>query len=118
MTSDAGHAMKARMRVYLHAAMKDSRKGDARLIRALIAAIDNAEAPPVSHDRRAAEQARFGDGSAEVERLLLDGTVVRAVLQTEIAERENAAAEFDRLGMVDHADMLRREVQVARRYVV
>lgn len=45
--TDAAPAMKTRLRADLRAAMKAGRASEARLIRALVAAIDNAEAPPL-----------------------------------------------------------------------
>ena len=58
--------MKDRMRVDLRAALRDRRADDARLLRALVAAIDNAEAPPLEGGRRV-DQHRFEDRSAEIE---------------------------------------------------
>jgi len=45
MSQDAGGEMKVRLRADLRAAMKDRRAVEAKVIRALIAALDNAEAP-------------------------------------------------------------------------
>lgn len=117
MTQDAGQEMKARMRADLIAAMKAGRTGEARLIRALVAAIDNAEAPPLPAGHRAADQRQFRDGSAEIERLSLCSAQVRAVLAAEIEEREHAADEMRRLQKPDRADALDAEAQFARRYV-
>lgn len=44
MTEDAGERMKARLRADLVAAMKDRRTAEAKVLRTLVAAIDNAEA--------------------------------------------------------------------------
>lgn len=109
--------MKARLRDDLRAALKSQQPLEAKLIRALIAAIDNAEAPPTQNDRTEPDFHRFRSGSAEVERLLLDQTQVRQVLLTEIRERELAAAEFDRLEKHDRAAALRAEILIAQRYV-
>lgn len=117
MMQDAGREMKARMRADLREAMKDGRAGEARLIRALVAAIDNAEAPPFEAGRKAADQHQFLTGSAEVERLHLNPSQVHAVLLVEIDERERAAAEMDRLGRPDRGDALRADALLARRYV-
>ncbi|MDH7795509.1 MULTISPECIES: GatB/YqeY domain-containing protein [unclassified Beijerinckia] len=113
----AGHDMKIRLRADLRAAMKDRRADEAKLIRTLVAAIDNAEAPPLRADERAADQHRFNDGTAEVERLSLGRAQVQAILMTEIQERERAAAEMDHLERTDRADALRAEVMIAKRYV-
>lgn len=114
---DPGHDMKARMRADLRAAMKEGRMAEAKLIRALVAALDNAEAPPIETDSKATDQHRFRDGSAEVERLHLSTARVREVLVKEIKEREDAAAEMHRLDRPDRADALRAEASLARRYI-
>lgn len=117
MTHDAGYDMKTRMRADLRAAMKEGRTSEAKLIRALVAAIDSAEAPLLQADQRATEQHRFQDGSAEIERLILSPTQVRAVLVAEMQEREHAAAEMNRLERPDRADVLRNEALLVRRYI-
>lgn len=117
MMSDAAHAMKTRLRADLRAAMKDGRTSEAKLIRALVAAIDNAEAPALRAGQRATDQHRFRDGSAEVDRFSLTSAQVRAVLMVEILERERAAAEMSRVGRPDRADALHAETLLARRYI-
>lgn len=117
MTRDAGQEMKTWMRADLIAAMKAGRTGEARLIRALVAAIDNAEAPPLPAGRRAADQHQFREGTAEIERLSLCRAQVRTVLAAEIEERERAADEMRRLGKLDRASALDAEAQLAKRYV-
>lgn len=109
MAEDTGRDMKDRLRADLRVAMKDGRGIEVKLIRALVAAIDNAEAPPVS--------GHIDGAAAEAERLLLDGSRVRDVLLAEIEERERAAAAFDRLEKTDHAKTLRTEALLARRYL-
>ena len=117
MTGDAAHAMKIRLRADLRAAMKEGRSDEARLIRALVAAIDNAEAPPLRAGQRATDQHRFYDGSAEVERLSLNSAQVRAVLVAEMQERERAAAEMNRVHRSDRANALHAETLLVRRYI-
>lgn len=117
MPVDAGSDMKARLRGDLRAAMKEGRTAEARVIRALIAAIDNAEAPPLHAGQTALMQHLFCSGSAEVERLLLSGSQVRDVLLAEIHERERAAAELERLQKTDRAEALRAEALLAKLYI-
>lgn len=114
---DTGRDMKARLRADLSRAMKDRRTLEARVIRVLIAAIDNAEAPLTPTRHAAPVHHRFHNGSAEVERLLLGGSRLRQVLLAEIHEREHAATEFERLEKTDRAETLRAEARVARRYI-
>lgn len=110
MEGDRGRDIKTRMRADLLTAMKDKRSDDMRTIRALIAAIDNAEAPPMS-------TARTRSGSSEAERLRLSDADVHNVLSAELRERETAAAEMEKLGATDRANELRTEVLVTRRYL-
>jgi len=109
--------MKTRLRADLRAAMKEGRTSEAKLIRALVAAIDNAEAAPLRVDQQAADQHRFHDGSAEVERLSLTPAQVHAVLVAEMQERERAAAEMNRVKRPNHADALHAETLLVRRYI-
>lgn len=113
----AGHDMKIRLRADLRAAMKDRRADEAKLLRTLVAAIDNAEAPPQRANEKATDQHHFNDGTAEIERLSLGSAQVQAILTAEIQERERAAAEMDRLERADRAEVLRAEVMIAKRYV-
>lgn len=117
MLDNAGTNMKERLRTDLRTAMKDRNSLDAKVIRSLVAAIDNAEAPAVSQERTAPEQHQFASRSAEVERLRLSWPQVREVLTVELEERERAAAGFDRLNKQDHAATLRAEASVIRRYL-
>lgn len=109
--------MKARLRADLRIAVKNRRPIEAKVIRALVAAIDNAEAPPAHARQTQLVRHDFCNGSAEVERLLLRGTHVHSVIVAEINERERAAAERERLGMTDRAETLRAEAVIARRYI-
>jgi uncharacterized protein YqeY len=115
--ADDAEQMKARLRADLVSAMKARRADEARVIRALVAALDNAEAPPLPAGQKPADINRFEDGSAEVARLALDAAQVRAVIAAELHEREAAAAEMERLGQGERAETLRAEVLVAGRYL-
>lgn len=117
MSEDGGTRMKSRLRSDLRTAMKSRRKVEAALIRELIAALDNAEAVPGSAGLTSLVRHEFRSGSAEVERLVLSDDRVRDLLLAEIQKREQAAAELERLGEVERADVLRTEAVLARRYV-
>jgi uncharacterized protein YqeY len=116
--SDAGSVMKARLRADLRAALKARATGEAALLRALVAAIDNAEAPPPEAGRRSVDVHDFHSGSAEVARLELAGEQLRALFVAEIAEREIAAAQLASGGRGDRARMLLDEIDIVRRYLV
>ena len=116
MTTNAGEDMKLRLRADLKAAMKEKRPDEVKVLRVLIAALDNAEAPDIAPQALAVEQ--MGElGSAEVQRLALDTDRVRAILEADAAERETAAVELDRVGRADLAAESRAEAAVIRRYL-
>lgn len=117
MSEDAARDMKDRLREDLRSAMKNRRSDEARVIRALVAAIDNAEAPPVDARQAPPLGHSFQSGAAEVDRLALSSAQVRSILEAEILERERAAAELERLDQVDRAERLRAEALIAKRYV-
>ncbi|MCW5713036.1 MAG: hypothetical protein KIT43_00785 [Bauldia sp.] len=117
MAHDAAKAMKDRLRTDLRAAMKAGAAREAGVTRALVAALDNAEAPPPRTGPEAALGHAFASGAAEVERLLLADGDVRRVILAEIGEREAAADEMRRLGQAERAAALDAEIAVAKRYV-
>ena len=117
MPSNAATEMKLRLRADLTAAMKLRLATDTSVIRNLIAALDNAEATPLTAASASLVRHDFRSGSAEVQRLTLDADQVRRIILDEIAVREHAAAEFDRVGRPERAAVLRDEIAVARRYL-
>ena len=116
MTSTAGEEMKLRLRGDLKAAMKEKRGEEVKVLRALIAALDNAEAP-ATDGRTLAIEEMGGLGSAEVQRLALGADRVSAILEAQAAEREAASVELDRVGRADLAEASRAEAAVIRRYL-
>jgi hypothetical protein len=116
MPEDAARDTKTRLRADLRTALKEGRALEAKVIRSLVAAIDNAEAPPSEEQTDPGNHSPRGR-SGEVERLLLSGSEVREVLSAEIHERERAAEELERLGVKDRAEALRSEALLARRYL-
>lgn len=116
MTSTAGEDMKLRLRADLKAAMKEKRGDEVKVLRTVIAALDNAEAP-ATDERALSIEEMGGLGSAEVQRLALGADRVRAILEAQQAEREAAAVELDRVGRADLAEASRAEAAVIRRYL-
>lgn len=114
--SSAAESMKARLRADLTTAMRARNAAEVKLLRALVAAIDNAEAPPAA-GQPAESGFGFAAASSEVQRLILGAAEVQQVLRSEIEEREHAAAEFDRVGRPDQAADLRAQADLARRYL-
>lgn len=117
MLEDEGEALKVRLRADLRVALKERDTIGVRVLRALVAAIDNAEAPPLATVPKAIEPVRFADRSAEMERLLLSRPKALAVLAVELQERERSAELLERLNLRDRADVLRAEASRVRRYL-
>jgi uncharacterized protein YqeY len=108
MTTIGVDAMKARLRADLLLSMRAGDKLDMRVIRTLLAALDNAEAVAI------------GDAppeSTEVPRRELAQEEVRAHLREEVESRLRAADDLDGFHRSDRAEALRAEAEVARRYL-
>lgn len=114
--SDAATSLKSRIRADLTAAMKARDNEETRLLRALLAALDNAEAVSAgtAHDRYQVRM--FGDSSVEVPRRVLSEGDIRDLLLRETTERDAAARELERLNQQSEADRLRNEISLIGRY--
>ena len=114
-------ATREQLRLDLTAAVKARESATVRVLRTAIAAIDNAEAPPVEESRGGLDEhvagASVGVGSSDVDRLELTDSDVRDVLAAERDERLDAARTYDHLGRIDEAQRLRTEADVLARYV-
>ncbi len=107
--------LRERLRRELTAAMKRRDRAAMSTLRATLAAIDNAEAVDAGDVRAGAvEASAVGLGTAEVARRALTEADIAAIVVAEIAERESAAAEFDRNGAADRAAELRHSNDVLR----
>lgn len=100
------------MRADLVAAIKGRRAEEISLLRSLLAAIDNAEAPALGSRSRPVP-----GGPSEIERLILTAAELQAVLHAEIRARELAAAELASLGQEERAEALLGQAAIAERYV-
>ncbi len=96
--------LKARMRGDLLEALKAKRADEVTVLRSLLAAIDNAEAPEVR-----AERSLISVAPTEIDRLLLTDGELREVLLRDLEEREQAAGELAGVGQQDRADALLRQ---------
>jgi uncharacterized protein len=103
--------LKQRLRGDLKAAMQTGAKDEVRLLRALVAALDNAEAVPMAD-----EELRRFDAAGDVARRHLDEREVAALLARERGERLAAAASFEKLGQDAEALRLRSEAALVARY--
>jgi uncharacterized protein YqeY len=109
MTENPAARLKARMRRDLAEAMKARHAEEVAVLRSVLAALDNAEAP---------DPGSFTGQTGEVERLALAQADVQAVLRREIRGHEQAAAELAGLGQDERAGLLLRQAAIARRYAV
>jgi uncharacterized protein YqeY len=106
---------KAILRTRLRAALVAKDKPALRVLRETLSAIENAEAPPgkaVTPADGPIAGSLAGLGAGEVERLVLPPEAVSAIVERELRERREAAAEYARLGRQDEADTLAAEADV------
>ncbi len=107
---------KATLRTKLREALAAKDRPALAVLRETLAAIENAEAPPagsapVSTDGVFAGSAS-GLGAGEVPRLVLGPEAVVAIIEREIRERQEAAAEYARLGRHEEARTLTAQSDV------
>jgi hypothetical protein len=110
------------LRAALTAALRSGDRAAAAAIRSALAAVGNAEAVDPAAQGDPADLAmapsehfagaRAGLGAGEVPRKRLTAADVAQIVLAEIAERQSAAAEYDRLGRGSQAERLRREADV------
>lgn len=110
---DAPEEIRGRLRAALPTAMKAREREAVAAIRSALAAIDDAEAVDAGAaglrtvDSEHVAGTVGGLGAGEVARASLDEAGARAVVTREVAERRDAAAEYDRLGQPAEAERLR-----------
>lgn len=115
--------MRTSMRADLTAAIKTKDRVASTALRSALAAIDNAEAQPVDHlmdsatDNDYVAGAVSGLGGTEIQRRHLSEEHVRAIVESEIAERSAAAHGYERSGHDDRAEYLRAEATVLGKYL-
>jgi len=117
-----GSALAQRLRAALTAALGSGDRTAATAVRSALAAVGNAEAVhPAAADGQAEVAtnpsehfagARAGLGAGEAPRKRLSAAEVMQIVLAEIAERQCAAVEYDRLGHCRQAERLRREADV------
>jgi uncharacterized protein YqeY len=120
--ADSGRALRASLRLGLTAALKARDSEALAALRTAIAAIDNAEAVPVSDDHSPTTSthiagARHGLGSTEAVRRQLSASDVRDILRAQIAEHSREAERYEALGRTDAAARLRRRAAALAPYL-
>lgn len=106
--------LRQRLRDALPGAMKARDRAAVAVLRATLAAIENAEAvvDEAAPKASAIELSPAGVGAAEVARRALTETQVEQIVRAELAEREAAARDYDQAGRREHAERLRGEAGV------
>ena len=103
----------------LSGALKDAmrqRNADAvSAYRSALSAIANAEA--VEPDSGPGLRPRIGVGAADVARRNPSDAELIEILEAEVAEREDAAAEYERLGRMEQALTLRAQAAILVRFL-
>lgn len=103
------------MRADLLVARKQRNGDDVAMLRALLAAIDHAEAVEVEEPATSAPPV-FGQRN-EVPRKELTEADIRAILQDEADELHAAIAEFERAGRPDKVAQLQSHLALVARYL-
>ena len=106
-------ALPDRLQADLLLARKARDEAAVTALRALLAAISNAEAPPAPPTSSLDPKVL---GTNEVDRLVLTDDDHRRLLAEQIDVREAAIAEYDSIGQAAAADVLRAEGAVLQRY--
>jgi uncharacterized protein len=102
----------ARLRAAAREALSSRDSAAIAALRSLASAIDNSEA--VVSSREAGVRIGVGVGDVERRRLSLAG--VNRIVAGEIAEREEAASQYERPGRVEEADALRSQIAVLEKF--
>ncbi|HEY1098560.1 MAG TPA: hypothetical protein VGF99_06515, partial [Myxococcota bacterium] len=112
--------VKARLRTAIREAMRARDSDLVSVYRDTLAALDNAEAPAQSSTPKPAMSspavssavagAVSGVGAGEVARLELSSADVAAVIEREGAERASSATQYEQLGRVAEAAVLRKQI--------
>ena len=103
---------RARLRAAVRDALSSRDSAAIAALRSLASAIDNSEAVVSSSE----PGVRIGVGVGDVERRRLSLADVNRILAGEIAEREEAASQYQRLGRVDEAVALRSQISMLERF--
>jgi uncharacterized protein YqeY len=121
MGSSTAAPLRSAMQTALSAAMKNQDRVAVNAIRSALAAITNAEAVDESH-APAAEPGTIaggvsGLGRGEVPRRTITEHDARQIVKKVVAERQEAATQYDELNRHDDASRLRQEIAVLERFV-
>lgn len=107
---------KAALRSALKEAMRARHAAKISALRETLAAIDNAEAADPSAAPRVEDGVIAGGvaglGAGEVARRVLSPEAVRAIIERELRERQDAEATYAKLGQLEQAEHLRAQLEL------
>lgn len=110
--------VRQRLQLALREALKTRDTVAVSALRSALAAIDNAGAAPARPVPAAGASsahvagATVGIGAGEAERRRLTEADIEEIVRAEVAERQAAIQDYDRLGHADQAERLRREARI------
>jgi uncharacterized protein YqeY len=108
--------LKLRLRSDLTMALRRRERVEISTLRALIGAVDTAEAVPPGDRHARYVTYSFGDPATEIPRRSLTSAELQALLSREDEDRTNAAKVLDDLGHADRAADLLAQARIIRRY--
>lgn len=117
MTTDESQSFLTVLKADLRTAMRERNAAEVTTLRGLISAIDNAQAVPVGDKHDTYVFHAFGDSAVEVPRRGLSQDDIRQLVEAEIRARNDAEADYRRLGRDDKAQELTDEAQILSRYL-
>jgi uncharacterized protein YqeY len=106
--------LRQRLQAALPAAIRNRDAAAVAALRSALAAIENAAAVALSSTADGRTEfglPAVGLGVTEVARRPQDDAEVERIVQAEIADRQTAADEYERLGRHERADLLRAQAQ-------
>lgn len=108
--ADAADALRERLQADLRSAMRARALAEVSVLRALIAAIDNAGAVPPPPKTEPIQ--------SEVERRFLNRDDIQALLRREVDVRRHATDQFRTLGRAVEAEAAKFEMDIVSRYLL
>ena len=105
-------SVRTQLRTDLTSAMKARDTESVRTLRTLLAAIANAEAPPIE-----SAPTEVHGRLVQHERIALTGANIDAILRAEIVDRTDTAVTYAANGRTDEADVIHREIALIEHYL-
>lgn len=108
--------MRTALRRDLTSAIRTGDRAAVSALRSALAAIENAEAVPADQ-HPTVDGSGHGAGAGDVARRVLTDAEVAEIVEREVRDRSDSAAQYHDLGRHEHARRLRAEADVLSRYL-